>query len=530
MKKKTKLIAAMLTMVMTMSVFSSASFAGTDTEIKSVESTEDEVFKVQPYDASLPYEHSYYECYRVAFELETGIRPDKCYLVTEDVTGDADLAGDKILNDSISSNYSYSKIGQLDYNSLKYPIVKNGFYKIAVLIDGEWHYSEPFFIGEKELSFDGFERTLAIAYYPKKCIDENIYAYMPYYLTSEKRGYKFEKVGGPEWLKVTEDGKITGTAPETVNTKSEFLAIKVTDKYNASTVIAINVYGLAKEPVDENDEVFKIQPYFTYYVKPRVKNEYELKYELAAGKTAEKAYLVLADINGTPNEDEERKIYENADNGTFYYIEKNEYDKTEDISYPKDYRPLNKRLYKLAVLIDGEWHYSNSFSIGYQLYSYVGYVVSVHSGRVGSKFEDDLSIKDYIGTGEIKYEKVSGPDWLSVAENGKISGVRPMKVSSETEYMYVKITDTYIHKSCDIFEISIDEIYPLCGDVNIDYKVDLTDAKLVLRMALGIEKVDKNNIMLFSAADCNEDRTIDLEDAKEALRMALGIKIEEDTV
>ena len=65
----------------------------------------------------------------------------------------------------------------------------------------------------------------------------------------------------------------------------------------------------------------------------------------------------------------------------------------------------------------------------------------------------------------------------------------------------------------------------LSGDINNDKKVDLTDAKLVLRMALGIDIVTKNNITLFSAADCNEDCTIDLEDAKEVLRMALGVKI-----
>lgn len=60
------------------------------------------------------------------------------------------------------------------------------------------------------------------------------------------------------------------------------------------------------------------------------------------------------------------------------------------------------------------------------------------------------------------------------------------------------------------------------GDVNEDNKVDLNDAKLVLKAALGISTGSaKYNAAL---ADMNNDKKVDLNDAKLVLRAALGIK------
>ena len=60
------------------------------------------------------------------------------------------------------------------------------------------------------------------------------------------------------------------------------------------------------------------------------------------------------------------------------------------------------------------------------------------------------------------------------------------------------------------------------GDVNEDNKVDLNDAKLVLKAALGISTGSaKYNAAL---ADMNNDNKVDLNDAKLVLRAALGIK------
>jgi len=63
----------------------------------------------------------------------------------------------------------------------------------------------------------------------------------------------------------------------------------------------------------------------------------------------------------------------------------------------------------------------------------------------------------------------------------------------------------------------------LFGDVNYDNRINLLDAKIVLKVSLGI-KVDKYN---FKAANVNKDTKIDLKDAKIVLKKALGILVDE---
>lgn len=62
----------------------------------------------------------------------------------------------------------------------------------------------------------------------------------------------------------------------------------------------------------------------------------------------------------------------------------------------------------------------------------------------------------------------------------------------------------------------------LLGDATLDGKVDLNDAKLVLKAALGIQNLDGQAKI---NADANIDTKVDLNDAKFILKKALGIKI-----
>jgi len=59
------------------------------------------------------------------------------------------------------------------------------------------------------------------------------------------------------------------------------------------------------------------------------------------------------------------------------------------------------------------------------------------------------------------------------------------------------------------------------GDANIDGKVDLNDAKIVLKAALGITEVSGQASV---NADVNNDSKVDLKDAKVVLKAALGIE------
>lgn len=61
----------------------------------------------------------------------------------------------------------------------------------------------------------------------------------------------------------------------------------------------------------------------------------------------------------------------------------------------------------------------------------------------------------------------------------------------------------------------------LKGDINNDGKVDLTDAKLSLKVSLGIIGVDGLNIKML---DYNEDLVTNILDTKEILKVAIGIK------
>lgn len=59
------------------------------------------------------------------------------------------------------------------------------------------------------------------------------------------------------------------------------------------------------------------------------------------------------------------------------------------------------------------------------------------------------------------------------------------------------------------------------GDVDFDNKVTLSDALLVLKISLGIEKAQSEDVV--AASDYNSDGNIDLTDSLLVLKAALGI-------
>ena len=63
----------------------------------------------------------------------------------------------------------------------------------------------------------------------------------------------------------------------------------------------------------------------------------------------------------------------------------------------------------------------------------------------------------------------------------------------------------------------------LPGDVNGDGKVDINDARAVLRAAVGLEKLDEQQK---KAADINGDGKITVDDARAIMREATGLEAE----
>lgn len=68
--------------------------------------------------------------------------------------------------------------------------------------------------------------------------------------------------------------------------------------------------------------------------------------------------------------------------------------------------------------------------------------------------------------------------------------------------------------------VNIDGGFSL-GDVNLDHKVDLSDAQMALKAALNIIELSS---MQSLAADANKDGKVDLNDAQKILRAALNIE------
>ena len=68
---------------------------------------------------------------------------------------------------------------------------------------------------------------------------------------------------------------------------------------------------------------------------------------------------------------------------------------------------------------------------------------------------------------------------------------------------------------------AVGEKYVILGDVNGDGKVDVSDARQILRYAVGLDIMNEN---LKAIADINGDGKVDVSDAREALRKATGLE------
>ena len=68
---------------------------------------------------------------------------------------------------------------------------------------------------------------------------------------------------------------------------------------------------------------------------------------------------------------------------------------------------------------------------------------------------------------------------------------------------------------------AVGEKFIIPGDVNSDGKVDVEDARLILRYAVGLETMSEN---IKAIADMNGDGQVTVADAREALRQAVGLE------
>lgn len=68
---------------------------------------------------------------------------------------------------------------------------------------------------------------------------------------------------------------------------------------------------------------------------------------------------------------------------------------------------------------------------------------------------------------------------------------------------------------------AVGEKFVIPGDVNEDGKVDITDARLILRYAVGLETMNDN---IKAIADINSDGQVTVADAREVLRQAVGLE------
>lgn len=68
---------------------------------------------------------------------------------------------------------------------------------------------------------------------------------------------------------------------------------------------------------------------------------------------------------------------------------------------------------------------------------------------------------------------------------------------------------------------AVGEKFVIPGDVNEDGKVDITDARLILRYAVGLETMNDN---IKAIADINGDGQVTVADAREVLRQAVGLE------
>lgn len=176
------------------------------------------------------------------------------------------------------------------------------------------------------------------------------------------------------------------------------------------------------------------------------------------------------------------------------------------------------------------------------------YFISIHRDACAPNVARGVTAYVYskVETGGITYNKAKNiVDGLSVAAGFKNRGVKKGAVSY-TDFAVNRVTNMssvllevgFIDSDTDnkIFDekfedmalaiakglcAAVGEKFVILGDVNRDGKVDVNDARLILRYAVGLETANEN---LKAIADINSDGKITVDDAREVLRQATGIK------
>lgn len=176
------------------------------------------------------------------------------------------------------------------------------------------------------------------------------------------------------------------------------------------------------------------------------------------------------------------------------------------------------------------------------------YFISIHRDACAPNVAQGVTAYVYskVETGGITYNKAKNiVDGLSAAAGFKNRGVKKGAVSY-TDFAVNRVTNMssvllevgFIDSDIDnrIFDekfedmalaiakglcAAVGEKFVILGDANGDGKIDVNDARLILRYAVGLETANEN---LKAIADVNGDGKITVDDAREVLRQATGIK------
>ena len=161
------------------------------------------------------------------------------------------------------------------------------------------------------------------------------------------------------------------------------------------------------------------------------------------------------------------------------------------------------------------------------------FITAKIAGRPGVlKAHEDVTLKD--GETEVTFAKKGATEvqeiinWYGFDVCFPVDETDYTVEESDTEYT-IKFNEDYL-KTLDSkhfwiyclrdFDINLQLIKGKMGDVNCDDKVDLSDAKEVLKSSLG---VIENSEELKKLGDIDDDGKVDLKDAKAVLKQALGI-------
>lgn len=154
----------------------------------------------------------------------------------------------------------------------------------------------------------------------------------------------------------------------------------------------------------------------------------------------------------------------------------------------------------------------------------------------GFSFKSITNDLFFAGLNYCNWTAINGTEdkWLPVEQEGVtlLKSMRALDVNEDSQKFYVGTTDAYynsvifdyvqIGSACEVFffkHIEDGGTFTI-GDVNEDGEVNLADAALILRYALGIHQFTDTQLL---AADINSDGEINASDAALLLRIVMGI-------